>query len=99
MNDLKFALRQLLKNPGFAIIAVMTLALGIGANTAIFSVINAVLLRPLPYPESERLVWLSERGPNFPTMSISYPNFSDWREQQTVFEQKGGYNLGSYHLT
>src|SRR6266550_8003103 len=99
MNDLKFAFRQLLKNPGFTAVAVLTLALGIGANTAIFSVVNAVLLRPLPYPESERLVWLSERGPNFPTMSVSYPNFIDWRAQQTVFEQIGVYNWGSYNLT
>src|SRR2546429_7819543 len=99
MNDLKFALRQLLKNPGFAAVAVLTLALGIGANTAIFSVVNAVLLRPLPYTESERLVWLSERGPNFPTMSISYPNFSDWRAQHTIFIQIGVFILGSYNLT
>src|SRR5256884_577373 len=99
MTDLKFAFRQLLKNPGFTAVAVLTLALGIGANTAIFSVVNAVLLRPLPYQESERLVWLSERGPNFPTMSISYPNFSDWRAQQTVFEHIGVYNWGSYTLT
>src|SRR5437867_13018824 len=99
MNDLKFAFRQLLNNPGFTAVAVLTLALGIGANTAIFSVINAVLLRPLPYPESGRPVWLSERGPNFPTMSISYPNFTDWRPQQRVFEQIGVYNCGSYNLT
>src|SRR5437867_1336665 len=99
MNDLKFAFRQLLNNPGFTAVAVLTLALGIGANTAIFSVVNAVLLRPLPYPESGRLVWLSERGPNFPTMSISYPNFTDWRSQQGVFEQIGVYNWGSYNLT
>jgi putative ABC transport system permease protein len=99
MNDLRFAFRQLLKNRGFTVVAVLTLALGIGANTAIFSVLNAVLLRPLPYPESERLVWLSERGPNFPTMSVSYPNFIDWRAQQTVFEQIGVYNWGSYNLT
>ena len=99
MNDLKFAFRQLLKNPGLTAVAVLTLALGIGANTAIFSVVNAVLLRPLPYPESERLVWLSERGQNFPTMSISYPNFTDWRTQQTVFEYIGVYNWGSYNLT
>ena len=99
MNDLRFAFRQLLKNPGFTAVALLTLALSIGANTAIFSVVNAVLLRPLPYAESDRLVWLSERSPNFPTMSVSYPNFTDWREQQTVFEQIGVYNWGSYNLT
>src|SRR5947208_14656241 len=96
---MKFALRQFAKNPGFTAVALTTRVLGIGANTAIFSVVNAVLLRPLPYPQSERLVWLSERGPNFPTMSISYPNFTDWRAQQTVFEHLGVYNWGSYNLT
>lgn len=99
MQDLRYALRQLIRSPAFTLVAVVTLALGIGANTAIFSVVNAVLLRPLPYPQSDRLVWLSERGPNFPTMSISYPNFSDWREQQKVFDQIGVYNWGSYNLT
>jgi len=98
-QDLRYGARMLVKKPGFTLIAVLTLALGIGANTAIFSVVNAVLLRPLPYPESERLVWLSERGRNFPVMSISYPNFIDWRAQQTVFEALGVYNQGSYNLT
>src|SRR5215471_11824801 len=78
MNDLRIALRQLRKNPGFTIVATVTLALGIGANTAIFSVVNAVLLRPLPYPEPERLVWISERGMSFPSLSIAYPNYEDW---------------------
>ena len=99
MNDLRYAVRILAKSPAFTAVAVLTLALGIGANTAIFSVVNAVLLRPLPYPESERLVWLSERSPNFPTMSVSYPNFSDWRSQQQVFEEIGVYNWGNYNLT
>jgi putative ABC transport system permease protein len=99
MQDLRYGIRMLLKTPGFTLIAIATLALGIGANTAIFSVVNAVLLRPLPYPESERLVWLSERGTNFPTMSIAYPNFIDYRAQQTVFEKIGVYNWTSYNLT
>src|SRR5437667_4617203 len=98
-KDIRYGIRGLAKRPSFTVIAVITLALGIGANTAIFSVVNAVLLRPLPYTESGRLVWLSERGPNFPTMSISYPNFSDWRAQQTVFDHIGVYNWGSYNLT
>jgi putative ABC transport system permease protein len=98
-QDSWYAVRALWRSPGFTATAVLTLALGIGANTAIFSVVNAVLLRPLPYPESERLVWLSERHPNFPEMSIAYPNFSDWRTQQTVFEHVGVYNSGSYNLT
>src|SRR2546430_5499505 len=99
MTDLRYAIRVLAKSPGFTAVALLTLALGIGANSAIFSVVNAILLRPLPYADSGRLVWLSERGPNFPTMSISYPNFSDWRAQQTVFENIGVCNWGSYNLT
>src|SRR5712671_467707 len=99
VQNLRYTIRTLVKSPGFTAVAVITLALGIGANTAIFSVVNAVLLRPLPYPESQRLVWLSERSPNFPTMSVSYPNFIDWRAQQSVFEQIGVYNWGSYNLT
>jgi putative ABC transport system permease protein len=98
-QDLRYSARMLFNKPGFTMIAIATLALGIGANTAIFSVVNAVLLRPLPYPESERLVWLSERGTNFPTMSIAYPNFIDYRAQQTVFEKIGVYNWTSYNLT
>ena len=89
MNDLKYAFRQLLKNPGFTAVAVLTLALGIGANTAIFSVINGVMLKPLPYPEPERLVTLWERSPQrgIEQERVSGPNYLDWREQNTVFSE------------
>jgi putative ABC transport system permease protein len=89
MNDLKFAFRQLLKNPGFTAVAVLTLALGIGANTAVFSVIHGVVLRPLPYPEPDRLVTLWESSPErgIEQERVSGPNYLDWRVQNTSFEE------------
>src|SRR5215471_14191790 len=99
LQDLRYGARMLAKNPVFTLIAVITLALGIGANTAIFSVVNAVLLRPLPYDEADRLVYLSERHPQYEEMSISYPDFGDWRSRNHVFESIGVYNFGSYNLT
>lgn len=98
-QDIRYGARQLRRNPGFAAVAVLTLALGIGANTAIFSVVDAVRLRPLPYPGSGQLVWLCERGPDWSGGSISYPNFTDWRDQQSVFEKFGVYSGGNFTLT
>ena len=88
-QNLRYALRGLKKNPGFAAVAVLTLALGIGANTTMFSVINAVLLRPLPYHDPQNLVLLSEHWPQFPRLSLSYLNYKDWRDQSRFFEAVG----------
>ena len=99
LQDIRYAARMLLKNPGVTLIVIIALALGIGANTAIFSVVNAVLLRPLPYPESDRLIFLNEKSPVLDEMSISYPNFTDWRAQNQTFEKMGVYNRASYNLT
>ena len=86
IQDIRYGLRMLRKNPGFTAGAVLTLALGIGANTAMFSVINAVLLRPLPYHEPERLVWMTESGDEVANRWLSFPNFQEWRERNNVFE-------------
>ncbi|HUL14642.1 MAG TPA: ABC transporter permease [Terriglobales bacterium] len=85
LQDLRFATRLMLKNPGFSFVAILTLALGIGANTAIFSVVDAVLLRPLPYKDPSRLVLVEERS-KYPTITVSYENYLDWRDQSHSFE-------------
>ncbi|HEV2288836.1 MAG TPA: ABC transporter permease [Candidatus Acidoferrales bacterium] len=83
--DVRFGLRMLRKSPGFTVVAVLTLALGIGANTALFSVVNGVLLNPLPYPNSDRLVTVDASKPQFKRGSISYPNFLDWHRLNQCF--------------
>jgi putative ABC transport system permease protein len=98
-QDVKYGARMLLQSRGVTLIAVITLALGIGANTAIFSVLNAVVLRPLPYPDSDRLMLLTEWSEQVPNMSFSIANFKDLREQQTVFESVGAFRTNIYVLT
>ncbi|HEY1865926.1 MAG TPA: ABC transporter permease [Candidatus Acidoferrales bacterium] len=98
LADIRFGLRMLRKNPGFTAVAVLTLALGIGANTAVFSLVYAVLLRPLPYQDPAGLVVLNETTPMVGTVSVSYPNFLDWRAQSHTFSQMAalhgvGFNL------
>src|SRR5688572_742457 len=88
-NLMKSAIRQLLKSPSFTCVAVLALALGIGANTAIFSIVHGVLLCPLPFPEQDRLLFIGEWSEQVPNMSVSYPNFLDWRARQTTFTAIG----------
>jgi len=98
LHDIRFALRVLAKSPGFSLIAVLTLALGIGANTAIFSVVNGVLLRPLPFRDPSRLVLIAEKSP-FPVISTSFENFSDWRDQSASFERMQAVRSAATTLT
>src|SRR5262245_37648657 len=98
-QDLRYGARMSMKNPGFSLIAALTLTLGIGANTAIFSVINGVLLKPLPYAEPERLVAVWEVRHDGRRGSVSYPNFADWREQNGVFERIAIYRDTTMALT
>jgi len=98
-QDLRYGVRVLLKSPGFSLIAILTLALGIGANTAIFSVVNGVLLNPLPFHEPNQLVSMFQEMPNFKNGSISYPNFIDWRRMNTTFAAMAAYRSTGFNLS
>ena len=105
LQDFRFALRQFKKSPGFALATVLTIALGIGGTTAIFSLVNTVLLRPLPFPEPERLMYVAGRNDRNPSPSgitgnsLSYPDFFDWRSQNKSFSALASFHDGSFTLT
>src|SRR5437867_293875 len=101
LNDLRYALRMLLKNPGFTTVAVLTLALGIGANTTIFSIVNALLIKPLPYRDPERLVivWdqLLKLGLN--QFATTFGNYFDYKDQNRVFDDIAAFHYADFNLT
>src|SRR5215213_8540246 len=101
VNDLRNALRSLLKQPGFAAVVVVTLALGIGASTAIFSVVNAVLLRPLPFPHAERLqvVWGNYRTLNIERLPAKAAEYEDYAKQTEVFDTVAAYANHSFNIS
>src|SRR5215471_8412309 len=98
-QDLRYAVRMLLKSPGFAAVAVLTLALGISANTALFSVVNGVLLNPLPYPHSDQLVAVYAKSPGVDQGPASYLNFLDWQRQTQTFAVMAMYRNQDYNFT
>jgi len=99
INDIKYGFRMLMRTPGFAVIAVLTLALGIGSNIAIFSLVNTYLLRPFPYADAERLIDFTETHATFGQMSIAYSNFLDWQRKNQTFEEMACFKGGNYNLT
>jgi len=98
-QDLRYGFRTLLKNPGFTAIAMLALALGIGANTAIFSVVNGVLLRPLAYPDPDRLLNIFEANAEFGHYSVAYPNYLDWRGGSRSFTDMGAFRSDDFNFT
>src|SRR5215207_5394005 len=101
LNDIRYAIRNLIKRPGFTLVAVVTLALGIGANTAIFSAINALLLKPLPFPELDRIVAIWDKLPSRGVLhnEVTMANYLDWQAQSQSFEQLALYRWWSANLT
>src|SRR6266404_3938455 len=98
LQDVRFGLRVLAKNPGFTAIAILTLALGIGANTALFSVVNGVLLNPLPFPNPDELVAVYTKSPTFQESSIAYPNFLDWQKDTHSFAALSAFRSDDYNM-
>lgn len=91
MQDIRLAIRHLLARPSFSVVAILTLALGIGANTAVFTVFNAVLLAPLPYTQPDRVVILNETSPQLPNASVTRFNYDDWRARAKSFSAMGAF--------
>lgn len=100
-RDARYALRMLIRTPAFSLVAILTFAVGIGVNTAMFSVVNGVLLRALPYPDADRItmVWLDNRRQGIEEDITSYPNYRDWRDQNTTYEHLAGFTSSSFSLT
>src|SRR6266571_5124742 len=98
-QDVRYGLRVLAKNPGFSAIAILTLALGIGANTALFSVVNGVLLNPLPFPNPDQLVAVYAKSPNFQESSIAYPNFLDWQKDNHSFASLCAFRSDDFNMS
>jgi predicted permease len=98
-SDVRFGLRVLLRSPGFTLVAIATLALGIGANTALFSLVNGVLLEPLRFPQADRLVTLYQHKPQFEYSSISYPNFLDWKQDNQTFQSVAAFRPDDFSLS
>ena len=99
LQDVRYGFRMLVKSPGFTAVAILTLALGIGANTALFSVINGVLLSPLPFVQPDQLVTLHENKPHFEGGSVSYPNFRDWQKDNRTFSSIAVARVYAFSLT
>ncbi|WP_433963526.1 ABC transporter permease [Tunturiibacter psychrotolerans] len=98
-QDLKYALRQLGRSPGFTSVCLITLALGIGANTAMFSIVQGLVLAPLPFPNADRLVFLWQNRPGIPQLAVSYPNFEDWERTSRSFDGMSAVTFHNFDLT
>ena len=98
-QDLRFGLRMLRKNPGFTAVAIITLTMGIGVNTALFTIVNSVVLNPLPYPQPSRLVSIYQRTAQFQTAGDTYPNFLDWEKENRSFDVLAAYSEHDFNLT